>query len=130
MRCPASAAPVLPAPAAVPLSTTAEVEAACGGRYRAEVSDHGMGLTRGQMRATLLQWGYDVSLHVCREWLVRYRLGGGVVDGCAAVYAVSRQDVQRWYFVDEIGIREVQRRYRNLHGVYADHCNLPQLLCA
>ena len=74
-----------------------ELEKACGFRYRREVTDLGLGFNRTEMQQTLLSWGFQVSRTACDQWLKRYRIGEGGVDGSAALYLRSRQDLQRWY---------------------------------
>ena len=51
--------------------------------------------------------------------LAVYRVGG--IDGNASVYTLSRQDLQRWYYVDQITPTQLQHKYRTDHGVYADN---------
>jgi hypothetical protein len=63
-----------------------EVEQRVGDRYRHEVSDKGLGLTRHGMQVRLKSWGYEASREACQEWLKRHRLGlGDAVDGNAAM---------------------------------------------
>ena len=45
------------------------VEAACGPRYRREVTDLGLGFAHRQMMSTLRTWGYDASRESCQERL-------------------------------------------------------------
>ncbi len=80
----------------------ARLEAACGDRYRREFTDLGLGLATRDMQRQLRQWGYAVSTWTCREWLRRYRLGDGSRDGCVALYNLSRQDLQRWHYVESM----------------------------
>ncbi len=59
------------------ITSPAELEAACGKRYRAEVSDKGIGQTWGQLKQKVSSWGYNAARDACARWLSRYRLGGG-----------------------------------------------------
>ena len=65
------------------LNNGADVEAACGARYREELSDDGFGLARSRLQRRMLVWGYDVSRKAASEWLNEHRFGDGAVDGCA-----------------------------------------------
>ena len=49
---------------------------------------------------------------------------GNAVDGTAAVYALSRQDLMRWSHVDGLGPTALQKRYLETHGVYAPRTHL------
>ena len=62
--------------------------------------------------------------HLNQEWLRGYRLGGGGKDGGAAVYLLSRQQLQKWWYVDKMTPTELQEKYRVECGVYADRGNL------
>ena len=59
------------------LEGPAEVEQACGERYRKQVSDLGMGHGKREMQKRLYVWGYDATKQACKDWLQRYRLGDG-----------------------------------------------------
>ena len=59
-----------------------------------------------------------------QEWLRGYRLGGGGKDGGAAVYLLSRQQLQKWWYVDKMTPTELQEKYRVECGVYADRAHL------
>ena len=64
-----------------------------------------------------------------QEWLRSYRLGDGAKDGGVGVYTLSRQQLQRWYYVDKItNPTELQEKYRLECGVYADRGNLVRWL--
>ena len=64
-----------------------------------------------------------------QEWLRSYRLGDGARDGGVGVYTLSRQQLQRWYYVDKItNPTELQEKYRLECGVYADRGNLVRWL--
>ena len=76
------------------------------------------------MHFTLLDWGYCASQRTCRDWLSSYRLVLGGIDGNASVYTLSRQDLQRWYYVDQLTAAQPQHRYLMDHGVYADRANI------
>lgn len=52
-----------------------------------------------------------------------YRLGDGARDGGAGVYVLSRQQLQRWYHVDELSPTELQEKFRAVCGVYANRAN-------
>ena len=107
-----------------------ELEEACGHRYRTEVSDLGLGLGQRDMHKRLSVWGYVASQQACRDWLSRYRLGDGAVDGTDSLYALSRQDLQRWFHIDGLTPQQLQERYRKETGVYADPRNLVRWLKA
>ena len=59
-----------------------------------------------------------------QEWLRGYRLGGGGKDGGAADYLLSRQQLQKWCYVDKMTPTELQEKYRVECGVYADRAHL------
>ena len=48
------------------------VEAACGPRYRREVTDLGLGFAHRQMVSILRTWGYDASRESCQERSLTY----------------------------------------------------------
>ena len=52
------------------------------------------------------------------------------MDGTASLYALSRQDLQRWYHVEGLSPQLLQQRYRKETGVYADRDNLVRWLKA
>ena len=72
----------------IKLDNADSVEAACGKRYREQVSDLGLGLTYRDMQVRLKAWGYEAGEVAVRHWLGKYRLGGGAKYGNAAVYAL------------------------------------------
>ena len=82
------------------------------------------------MRIRLLDWGYDASQSTCRQWLSSYRLVIGGIDGNASVYTLSRQDLQRWYYVDQLTPAQLQHKYLTEHGVYADRAGIIRWLQA
>ena len=45
-------------------------------------------------------------------------------DGNNAVYAASKADLQYWYHVEKLSPTELQQRYLEEHGVFADRANL------
>ena len=100
------------------------VEEACGPRYRREVTDLGLGFAHRQMVSTLRTWGYDATRESCQEWLRTYRLSDGGKDGGAGVYRLSRQQLQRWHYVDKLSPTALQDRYRSECGVYAHRAHL------
>ena len=57
-----------------------------------------------------------------------YRLSDGGQDGGAGVYRLSRQQLQRWYYVARLSPAAVQDLYRSECGVYADRRNLVRWL--
>ena len=63
-------------------------------------------------------------IYFIQEWLRGYRLGGGGKDGGAAVYLLSRQQLQKWWYVDKMTPTELQEKYRVECGVYADKAHL------
>ena len=87
-----AAAPVVAevAPVLVVVSNCVALEAACGQRYREEVSDKGLGLVCYDMRRRLIAWGFDASAVVCRLWLEKYQLGHGAKDGGNGIFELSR----------------------------------------
>ena len=68
--------------------------------------------------------------YVSQEWLRGYRLGDGAKDGGVGVYVLSRQQLQRWWYVDELPATELQEKYRSECGVYAHRSNLVRWLKA
>ena len=81
--------------ASVSIEGAAAIEAACGERYRREVSDLGLGLKYREMQEKLLAWGYAVSQEGCRVWLRQYRLVTKAKDGNHAEYAASKAHTAR-----------------------------------
>ena len=63
---------------------------------------------------------------MCRgqEWLRQYLHGEPARLGGSGVYELSRQQLQRWHFVDGMTPTELQEKYRVECGVYADRRNL------
>ena len=114
-----SAPPVLES-----ITSLKALEELCGDRYRTEISDHGLGLGERDMQTSLRSWGFDASVHSCREWLKRYRLGGGGKDGNVATYVLAKQDLLRWHHVEQLSRTGLQQRYRLVHGVHADASDL------
>ena len=112
------------------MPTRAQKEAACGARYRSEVSDLGLGCTKLAMQQQLRTWGYAAALKACQEWLSRYRLGPRGVDGNNSIYVLSRQDLQRWYYVDGLRGADLQQKYLQEHGIWAYCSNLVRWLKA
>ena len=82
------------ATASVRIEGADAIEAACGERYRREVSDLGLGLKYRDMLEKLESWGYAVTQEGCRVWLQKYRLATKARDGNNAVYADSKFDLQ------------------------------------
>ena len=68
----------------------------------------------------------ELSVH--QEWLRSYRLGDVAKDGGAGVYVLSRQQLQRWYHVDNMDPTALQEKYRVECGVYAHRANLVRWL--
>ena len=66
------------------LHTAEDIENSCGIRYRQEVSDKGLGLSRFEMQSLLLSWGFEASHNVCQLWLEKYRMGIAGVHGTFA----------------------------------------------
>ena len=118
------------ATASVSIQGAASIEAACGERYRREVSDLGLGLREREMREKLESWGYAVTQEGCRVWLQRYRLVTKAKDGNNAVYAASKADLQYWYHVEKQSPTELQQRYLQECGVFADRAALYRWLKA
>ena len=83
-----------------------------------------MGHTTRDMRQRLRGWGYDVSREACQEWLRKYRFAGPGIDGNPAVYALYRQDLRSWWYVDRLSPTMLQEKLAREHGVYADRSNL------
>ena len=107
---------------AVAVVGPAGIEAACGERYRREVSDLGLGPSKREMREKLESWGYAVTQNACRVWLQQYRLVTKAKDGNNAVYAASKADLR--YHVEKLSPTELQQRYLEEHGVFADRAAL------
>ena len=103
----------------IKLLTGDAVEAACGKRYREQVSDLGLGLNYPNMQVRLKAWGYEAGPYALREWLGKYRLGDGAKHGNCAVYALSRRDLQYWYHVEGLRGRALVDKYRAETGVFA-----------
>ena len=82
------------------------------------------------MYQRLIDWGYCATVEACRTWLAKYRLGPGGIDGNASVYPLSRQDLQRWYYVDQLTEESLQKKYYAVYGVRADRKNLVSWLQA
>ena len=55
-------------------------------------------------------------------------MGCAGVDGGAGVFALSREQLQRWYFVEEMSPTQLQQKYRVECGVYADRAALVKWL--
>ena len=68
----------------IALHTAEDIENSCGIRYREEVSDKGLGLSRFEMQSLLLSWGFEASHNVCQVWLEKYRMGIAGVHGTFA----------------------------------------------
>ena len=107
------------------------MEELVGDRYRREVSDKGLGLTRDSMQKNLERWGYDAGRGACQEWLKKYRMGHeNAVDGSAGVYVLSRQCLMRWHHVDGLGPEALQKRHLEEHGAHAQRAHLVSCLQA
>ena len=106
------------------VSGVAEIEDLCGDWYRREVSDLGLGHGERDMHQRLLDWRYDATQGACRARLATYRLLVGGIDGNASIYTLSRQDLQRWYYVDKLTDTQLQKKYLTEHGVYANRKHL------
>ena len=72
------------------------------------------------MKARLREWADHASQGACRIWLSLYRLVAGGVDGNSSIYTLSRQDLRRWYYVEQLSPTEIQLKYLREHGVYSD----------
>ena len=77
-----------------------------------------------------MDWGSYATRDACRTWLASYRLVSGGIDGNASVYTLSRQDLQKWYYVEKLTPTQLQRRYLTEHGVYSDRKHLATWLNA
>ena len=64
------------------------------------------------------------------NWLRTYRLRLLAKDGCHVVYKLSLHDLQYWYHVDKLSPSDLQERYLQVHGIYADRGNLVSWLNA
>ena len=82
------------------------------------------------MYQRIMDWGYSATEEACRSWLSLYRLVSGGVDGNSSVYTLSRQDLQRWYYVEQLSETQLQRKYLLEHGVYAHRKHLTTWLQA
>ena len=76
------------------------------------------------MYPRLIDWGYYAIREACRIWLATYRLLVGGIDGNASVSTLSRQDLQRWYYVDQLTPTQLQKKYLMEHGVYSHRLHL------
>ena len=76
------------------------------------------------MYQRLRDWRYAATREACRSWLCLYRLVSVGKDGNASVYALSRHDLQRWYYVNQLRPTQMQHKYLMEHGVYSDRKNL------
>ena len=108
----------------IALQTAEDIERSCGIRYREEVSDKGLGLSYSEMQSRLLSWGFEVSLPACRGWLDKYRMSIAGVHGNTAVFELSRQMLQRWYFVDHLSPFTIRQKYLAECGVWAHDRNI------
>jgi len=107
------------------LSDAHHIEQTCGDRYRTELTDLGLGMSSASMAQRLLSWGFRASGAACKKWLSTYRLGTETRDGNVAILALSRQDLQRWYYVEGIQNKtELQKKYIDECGVYYEASNL------
>ena len=84
------------------------LEAACGARYRLEVSDKGLGVAERDMQSRLRLWGYEATQEACRNWLMRYRMEYSAKHGTVALYKLYRHDLQSWYHVKQLGPTTLQ----------------------
>ena len=96
----------------ITLQNAEDLDKEVGQRYRKEVSDFGMGLAHRDMQQRLKAWGYDAGQVAVRIWLGNYRLGDGAKYGSAAVYALSRRELQYWYYVQELRGQALVDKYR------------------
>ena len=104
------------------------IEDTCGDKYRTEVSDLGLGIGWRDVKAKLLSWGYRVTVGASKAWLRRYRFGTLARDGNASLLSLSRQDLQRWFHVEQLGRTETARRYLAQTGIHYDPSNLERWL--
>ena len=126
-----SSSAVVPAPSVLQcIEGVDALEAACGERYRKARTDLGIGILQSEMKQHLRTWGYDVSREACMNWLRTYRLRLLAKDGCNAVYKLSLHDLQYWYHVDKLSPSDLQERYLQVHGIYADRAHLVSWLNA
>ena len=114
----------------VKIEGATRVEAEIGQRYRQQLSDLGLGVNERDMQRRLLAWGFDATQRSCRKWLERYRLGDGARDGSVSVYVLSRQDLQRWHYVDGLTPQQLVAKYRVETGIFAHADNVVQWLKA
>ena len=110
------------------LDNALQIEETCGDRYRSEVTDIGLGVTKYDMKKRLLDLGYSAKAEACQQWLNKYRTGSDVKDGNVAILERSRQTLQRWYYVDGLRGSELQRRYQTETGYFVDAANLTRWL--
>ena len=85
-------------------------------KTKTHLSGHG----KREMYQRLIDWGYYATVEACFIWVTSYRLVSGGIDGNASVYTLSRQDLQRWYYVDQLSPTQLQHRYLTVHGVYSE----------
>ena len=81
------------------------------------IKTHLPGHGEREMYQRMIDWGYYATRDACRTWLSTYRLVSGGIDGNASVYTLSRQDLQRWYYVDQLSPTQLQKKYLTEHGV-------------
>ena len=65
---------------------------------------------------------------MCYKWLAVYQVGDGAKDGGASIFARSREQLRRWYYVDKFRGRALQDQYRQICGMYANCAVLQSLL--
>ena len=82
------------------------------------------------MLQRLTEWGYHCTKQSCTTWLSKYRELIGGIDGNAAIFTLARQDLRKWYYVDELTPKQIQVKYREDYGVFADAANLGKWLRA
>ena len=116
--------------AKIKVSTPEELESICGCKYRREVSDLGLGMTKTEMKNTLYAWKIDASMATCAGWLTEYRLGDGAKDAGAGVFDLNRENLQRWYHLEGLRGEELTDRYRQVNGIYTEPPQLEKWLNA
>ena len=100
------------------------IETAVGERYRQECILIGLHQGKRNMVRILHSWGYNATEEACRNWLQAYKHRSELREGNAAVYALSRQDLRVWWYVDKLDITALMDKYLEVHGVFADRRNL------
>ena len=80
------------------------------------------------MQARLLILGFRASEGSCREWIRKYKSTTNMRDGNVSLLRLSRQDLQRWYYVDGLCGIALQKKFADETGITYGHSNLVRWL--